>query len=309
MTDIYSVISKEIKDSDIKFESDVSLAKMTSFKIGGTADAGFFPKSPEEFAIAAQVCTKLRIPFYVMGRGSNLLADDEGFRGAVIFTELLNGKNICDFCVSAMAGVGLTSLSRFVGSHGLSGLEFACGIPGSVGGAVAMNAGAYGGEIADVFLGCTVWNENEGFVKYEKSENLFSYRNSSFLKKHEYVLEARFALRKDSPENIKLREEELLARRREKQPLEYPSAGSAFKRPEGHFAAKLIEESGLKGFRIGEVQISEKHSGFVVNLGNASSSDVRILMEQVKNKVFECFGIELEPEIRYLSPKGEESIC
>lgn len=298
-----SGISKEIY-----IEKDVLLSKKTTYKIGGPCDVGIFPETVDAFAAAVSLCREKDIPFYVMGRGSNLLVDDEGFRGAVIFTERMNGVKFDGNRVIAMAGAGLTPLSRKAGEMGLSGLEFACGIPGSVGGGVVMNAGAYGGEITDVFESCTVYRDGVGVFNCFHRDGNFSYRHTSFLENHDYVLECTFKLHCDSPEEIRAREEDLLSRRREKQPLEYPSAGSAFKRPEGYFAAKLIDDAGLKGFRIGGAEVSSKHSGFFINAGGATSGDVIRLYYEVRERVEKLFGVLLESEVRYLSPKGERVI-
>ncbi|MBR5460516.1 MAG: UDP-N-acetylmuramate dehydrogenase [Clostridia bacterium] len=304
MTELFQELS-EISTSRI--EGDVLLSKKTTFKIGGPCDIGFFPETVEELEDALNICHRYGIPRYVMGRGSNLLADDEGFRGAVIFTERMNRVRIDGERVCALAGMGLTPLSRTVGESGLTGLEFACGIPGSVGGGIVMNAGAYNGELSQVVERCTVLRNGET-VTCTNAEADFSYRHSAFLGNGDLVLEAVFHLENDSPEEIRRREEELLLRRREKQPLEYPSAGSAFKRPEGSFAAKLIDEAGLKGFSVGGAQVSEKHAGFIINRSGATSHDMLALFREVRDRVEKHSGIRLEPEVRYLSPKGEEAI-
>lgn len=306
MTDIFENVSRIAEK--IYIEKDVLLAKKTTYRIGGPADVGIYPSTVEEFGTAVSVCKNLDIPFYVMGRGSNLLADDVGFRGAVIFTERMNSVRIEGNRIYAMAGAGLTALSRQAGAHGLTGLEFACGIPGSVGGGVVMNAGAYGGEISDVLESCTVYREGVGVAECTREDGEFAYRDTAFLRNRDFILESVFALGYGDPCDIKLREEELLSRRREKQPLEYPSAGSAFKRPDGYFAAKLIEDAGLKGLRVGGAEVSEKHSGFIVNVGSATSSDVIALYGKVRERVRELFGVTLESEVRYLTPKGEEVI-
>ncbi len=311
MTDFFAELLRlaEKNRPTIHIEKDVLLSKKTSFKIGGPADIGVFPKNEEDFVWAVSACRSLSLPVYILGRGSNVLADDEGFRGAVIFTEQMCGFERVGNTIFALAGTNVTSLSREAGRMGLSGLEFACGIPGSVGGAVLMNAGAYGGEVKDVVTKCRVFYPDSCEVsEYVNVEGTFSYRHSIFMENGGFVLGAEFLLQEDLPEEIKKREEELLSRRREKQPLEYPSAGSAFKRPEGYFAAKLIEDAGLKGFRVGGAEVSEKHSGFVINKGDATSSDVIALLCDVRDTVMKKFGVELCPEIRYLSPKGEKNI-
>ncbi len=293
----------------IRIEENVLLSKKTTFKIGGPADVGIFPETEEDLLWAVEACSHFEIPVYLLGRGSNMLCDDEGFRGAVIFTENMCGFEREENSLLTLAGTGLTPLAREAGRLGLAGLEFACGIPGSVGGAVLMNAGAYGGEIKDVIKSVRVLNPSSLTVEeYENSEDMFSYRHSIFMDSGAHVISARLELFSDIPEEIRKREDELLSRRREKQPLEYPSAGSAFKRPEGYFAAKLIEDAGLKGVSVGGAEVSEKHSGFVINRKDATSLDVISLLNLVRERVFNEFGVVLSPEIRYLSPEGEKDI-
>ena len=302
---LYDVAEKDGINIDI--QKDVLLSQKTTFKIGGACDAALFPKTVEEFEWAHETVEKLGIPLFVMGRGSNLLVDDEGFRGAVIFTEKMNECTRDGNKLVCLAGASLTPLSRNAAKMGLAGLEFACGIPGSVGGAVIMNAGAYGGEMRDVVKSCTILTKNGLVFDYKTKEDTFSYRYSEFEKMGALVLGAVLELYEDDPEKIVEREEELLSRRREKQPLEYASAGSAFKRPEGYFAAKLIEDAGLKGYAVGGACVSEKHSGFVINRGGASCSDVMSVMNYVREKVRRDTGVVLCPEVRYLSPEGEKA--
>lgn len=309
MTDFFARLH-DVAEKDginIDIEKDVLLSQKTTFKIGGACDAALFPKTLEEFEWAHETVRKLEIPLFVMGRGSNLLVDDEGFRGAVIFTEGMNTYTREGNTLVCLAGTSLTPLSRIAAKMGLAGLEFACGIPGSVGGAVIMNAGAYGGEMRDVVKSCTVLTENGLIFDVKTKEDTFSYRHSKFQEMGAYVLKAEIELFEDDPEKILEREEQLLARRREKQPLEYASAGSAFKRPEGYFAAKLIEDAGLKGYGVGGACVSEKHSGFVINRGGATCSDVMSVMKHVREQVKDKTGVVLCPEIRYLSPEGEKA--
>ena len=310
MTNYFASISRNLEESgrNIRIEKDVALSKKTSFRIGGPADVGIYPRSFDEFEYIFKLLNDEKIPFYVFGRGSNLLVSDEGYRGAAIFCEGLDKVSFSENGAVAEAGVGLTALSRQAAGRGLAGLEFACGIPGSVGGGVVMNAGAYGGEISDVLVLCRCYSPKYGIITVDKSDAQLSYRHSRFLENGEIVLCAEFELKKDDPHEIISRCEGLLNRRREKQPLEYPSAGSAFKRPEGHFAAKLIEDAGLKGLAVGGAQVSEKHSGFVINRGNATCGDVLLLMRRIKDTVFEKYGVLLESEVRYLSENGERCI-
>ncbi len=310
MTNYFASISRILEESgrNISVEENVPLSKKTSFKIGGPADAGVFPESIEDFEYILKLLKNADIPFYVFGRGSNLLVSDEGYRGVAVFCERLDKVSFSGNTVVAEAGVGLTALSRQAAAQGLSGLEFACGIPGSVGGGVVMNAGAYGGEMSDVLVSCKCYSPENGIITVKRTEALFSYRHSRFFEKSEIVLSVELALTCDDPKNIVSRCEELLTRRREKQPLEYPSAGSAFKRPKGYFAAKLIEDAGLKGLSVGGAQVSEKHSGFVINRKDATCRDVLVLMSRVKDAVFEKYGVMLESEVRYLSETGERCI-
>ena len=310
MTKLFEYVLRAFEKSGLKIyvEENVPLSRKTSFKTGGVADAGVYPESVEDFSAALDVLRTLDIPVYVMGRGSNLLVNDNGFRGAVVFTERLASVDFDGNTVTVGAGAGLTSLSRQAGDRGLSGLEFACGIPGSVGGGVVMNAGAYDGEISDVFLSCICYSPGKKLFRVEKADADFSYRHARFLSRGETVLESSFLLKEGERDQIKLREEELLFKRRDKQPLEYPSAGSAFKRPEGYFAARLIDEAGLKGYSIGGAQVSEKHAGFIINRENATSAELLSLFRYVRESVLKASGVLLEPEVRYLGEEGELAI-
>ncbi len=242
------------------------------------------------------------LPYYILGKGSNVLFADEGYPGVVI--EIGAGmekvERTGDTGIRAQAGVSLSALAVFAAREGLSGLEFAGGIPGTLGGAVTMNAGAYGGEMKDVIVSAKVMDE-EGVVQELSCEELqLGYRTSIVQKKQLVVLEAEFLLKPGTTEEIQNTMKELNAKRREKQPLEYPSAGSTFKRPEGYFAGKLIEDAGLRGYRVGDAQVSEKHCGFVVNRGKATCAEVLQLIKDVQKEVKEQFGVQLEPEVRII---------
>jgi UDP-N-acetylmuramate dehydrogenase len=248
-----------------------------------------------------------KIPYYVLGNGTNMLVSDDGFKGVIIALKDLNGEIVFKdtderdkVSVTAYAGCTLARLSSEAASRGLQGTEFASGIPGSIGGAVVMNAGAYGGEIKDILEYADVLDEDGNTVRLYNSDLEFGYRRSIIQKKNYIVLLVSFILKRGNEKNIKAEIRELNERRREKQPLEYPSAGSTFKRPEGYFAGKLIEDSGLKGYRIGDAQVSEKHCGFVINRGKATSADIYSLIGDVIATVYEKTGVQLEPEIKLL---------
>lgn len=273
----------------------------TTFRIGGPADALALPKTPEEVAEVVRFCHEHAQPYYVLGNGSNLLVSDEGYRGLVLqlyrnFNDIqVNGETI-----TVQSGAMLAAVARTAYQTGLTGLEFASGIPGTIGGAVVMNAGAYGGEMKNVLKEVTVLTkEGEVLVIPAKALEL-GYRTSVIPKNGWIVLGAVLQLKKGDQEQILARMEELKEQRITKQPLDLPSAGSTFKRPEGYFAGKLIMDAGLRGFTVGGAQVSEKHCGFVVNRGDATAADVWELICEVKRRVKEMTGVELEPEVKLL---------
>ena len=273
----------------------------TTFRIGGPADALALPKTPEEVAEVVRFCHEHAQPYYVLGNGSNLLVSDEGYRGLVLqlyrnFNDIqVNGETI-----TVQSGAMLAAVARTAYQTGLTGLEFASGIPGTIGGEVVMNAGAYGGEMKNVLKEVTVLTkEGEVLVIPAKALEL-GYRTSVIPKNGWIVLGAVLQLKKGDQEQILARMEELKEQRITKQPLDLPSAGSTFKRPEGYFAGKLIMDAGLRGFTVGGAQVSEKHCGFVVNRGNATAADVWELICEVKRRVKEMTGVELEPEVKLL---------
>lgn len=271
----------------------------TTFRVGGPADYFVVPKSAEEVAGVIRLCKEYGVPYFVEGNGSNLLVGDKGIRGVVlqIFKSM---SNICveGEQITAQAGASLAQIANAALAESLAGFEFAAGIPGTLGGAVVMNAGAYGGEMKDVLASVKVLTEEGEVLELAADELELGYRTSIIPKKNYIVLEARILLKKGNQEEIKGYMDELRKKRIEKQPLEYPSAGSTFKRPEGYFAGKLIQDAGLKGFTVGGAQVSEKHSGFVINKGNATAADIMSLMEQVTELVKKDSGITLEPEVK-----------
>lgn len=277
------------------------MSKHTSFRIGGPADLFVQPANEEELWNALHLARQEKVPFFIVGNGSNLLVSDEGFRGMILHTGgMLKDIFVEGDVIYAQAGALLSTVAKTALEHGLAGMEFAAGIPGTLGGAVCMNAGAYGGEMKDILLDAEVLTqEGERLVLPVEELNL-SYRHSVIFEKNYVVLAAHIRLSRGDTAEIKNRMNELAGARRDKQPLEYPSAGSTFKRPEGYFAGKLIQDAGLKGYTVGGAQISEKHSGFVINRGGATAEEVRFLIRQVQQKVRSQFGVELEPEVRML---------
>lgn len=282
------------------------MAAATSFHIGGPADVLIDIPSPDAVAAVVSCCQQQRIPFLVLGNGSNLLVGDKGFRGAVLRLKFADRVPTLteDGILRCAAGISLTQLCVFARDHGLTGLEFAYGIPGTVGGAVYMNAGAYGGEMAQVLTTVTVVpleGDDHTPVTLPADKLALGYRHSALMDRFPaIVVEAAFRLQPGDADAITARMKELMAKRQEKQPLEYPSAGSFFKRPEGHFAGALIEQAGLKGYAVGGAQVSEKHAGFVINRNHATAADVLALCRHVQHIIREKDGVELEPEVRFI---------
>ncbi|ADL50154.1 UDP-N-acetylmuramate dehydrogenase [Clostridium cellulovorans] len=276
----------------------------TSFKVGGSVDILVTPTNIEEIIEVIKLCKADRIPFFVMGNGSNLLIKDGGIRGVVIKLEKLNHVEVNGNEIKVESGVLMKDLSKAALEARLTGLEFICGIPGTVGGAIAMNAGAYNGEIKDVIDSAVVLDEDGKILTLTNRELELGYRTSSVLKRHYIALSATFILKNGNYDEIKAIIDDLTRRREEKQPLEYASAGSTFKRPTGYFAGKLIQDSGLKGYSVGDAQVSEKHSGFVINKGTATAKDVLAVIAHVQKVVKEKFSVELETEVRIM---GEDN--
>ena len=280
---------------------DEPMSEHTTFKIGGPADLFVTPDDADEIAEVLEACRAAEVPYFVLGCGSDLLVSDEGYRGVIIsLTEGLVGVTVDGKEMSCQAGVGLREASEMACELGLSGLEFACGIPGSIGGACFMNAGAYGGCIADVLKSVRVLLADGSVDTLGVDELNLGYRKSRIADEGMVVLSATFALKKGEPEEIRATMDELTRKREEKQPLEMPSAGSTFKRPEGYFAGKLITDAGLKGWQSGGAAVSKKHAGFVVNVGDATAADVHAVIEHVQDEVERQFGVRLQPEVRFL---------
>ena len=296
---MYNEILRIVKSED-KILKNESLKNHSTFKIGGEAKYIVMPSCVDEIKELISYLKNKNIKFYVIGNGSNLLFDDDGFDGVIVkIAKNFSDVKIEDNVIYAQSGATLARIANLALENSLTGFEFAAGIPGTVGGAIKMNAGAYGGEMKDVVVCTTYLDKNNEIKERINGEQGFVYRNSAF-SDDEIILSSKIVFKRGIYDEIKLTMSDLNKRRREKQPLEYPSAGSTFKRPEGYFAAKLIDDASLRGVSIGDAQVSEKHTGFVVNKGNATKKDVVELMEHIKNTVKEKFGVELEAEVKII---------
>lgn len=305
----------KLKDSFIKsieeivgsenIKLDELMKKHTTFKVGGPADILVYPSTYEMVKKVIAACKANNVEYFLMGNGSNLIVKDGGFRGVVIKVDHLNEIKVSDSFVTAQCGAVLSSVAKAALENSLTGLEFASGIPGYIGGAVAMNAGAYGGEMSHVLEKVLVINNENNIIELTIDELELGYRTSAILKYGYIVLETTMRLTQGDKDEIKTRMNELAVQRRTKQPLEYPSAGSTFKRPVGYFAGKLIQDAGLRGASVGGAQVSEKHSGFVINTGDATASDILNLIKHVQDEVYKQFGVELHTEVRII---GEELV-
>lgn len=288
---------KEIVDED-QIYIEEPMKSHTTFRIGGPADVLVTPRL-DQVKVLIDLCKKEAVPYTIIGNGSNLLVGDKGIRGVVIEF----GRQAAEIVIEgnsivAQSGALLSKTAHAACEAGLSGMEFAAGIPGTIGGAVMMNAGAYGGEMKDIVTSVRVLTAEGELITVSGADMAFGYRHSKAMEENYVILSVCLQLKEDKKEDIRARMEELKKKRIEKQPLEYPSAGSTFKRPEGYFAGKLIMDAGLAGFCVGDAQVSEKHCGFVINKGQATAKDVTTLMEQVQDRVEERFKVRLEPEVR-----------
>ena len=280
---------------------DEPMSRHTTFRVGGPADFFVTPKAKEEVRDVIRICKEAGMPYYIIGNGSNLLVSDEGYRGVIVqIYKEMNEVKVEGDLVKAQAGALLSGIAAKALGAELSGFEFASGIPGTIGGACVMNAGAYGGEMKDVLESVTVLTGEGKIIELGRNELELGYRTSVIAKKGYIVLGAVLKLERGDGEKIKTYMDELKEKRVTKQPLEYPSAGSTFKRPEGYFAGKLIEDAGLRGFQVGGAQVSEKHCGFVINRDYATAADIMELMRQVQIRVKENSGVDLEPEVKRL---------
>ncbi len=286
-----------IQKEDWELLADVPLSRLTTFRTGGPATV-LFPKTETLVALLIPILERKRIPYFVLGNGSNVIAKDSGYEGLILCLTQMKEIRVSGTDLTASAGASITGLASVAQKNGLTGMEFFYGIPGSVGGAVFMNAGAYGGECKNILKEAT-YVTRSGEVKTQPASCLeMGYRTSIFEKNGAVILSATFCLEKGDPNAIRKKMEELMAKRVEKQPLEYPSAGSTFKRFEGRFTAQMIDEAGLKGYRVGGAQVSEKHAGFVINFDNATSEDIFNLIRQIQNVILEKEGRAIECEVR-----------
>ena len=298
MENIIEVLKNAIGEENV-IENE-PMSKHTTFRIGGNADIFVTPQSTEDIENVIRIAEKTNTPYYIIGNGSNLLVKDNGISGIVIqiykkYSDItIEGNEI-----TVQSGALLSTVAKKAMENSLTGFEFASGIPGTIGGAVCMNAGAYGGEIKDVLISCKVL-KNGKIVELNNEQAGFEYRNSRIMAEKMIVLEAVLKLEKGDKEEISSKMKELNSQRNTKQPVEFPSAGSTFKRPEGYFAGKLIQDAGLMGYSVGGAMVSDKHAGFVVNKGGATAKDVLDLIKYVQDTVEEKFGVKLEPEVRLI---------
>ena len=291
-------ILEEILGED--FHTNVSMKRHTTFKTGGPADYFICPQSVDKMAECIKLLAGSDYSYYIVGNGSNIIVPDSGIRGVVVSTKGLRGISAEGNKITALAGNLNAEVSRFAMNNSLGGMEFLSGIPGTIGGAVYMNAGAYNHEIAHILTKATYLTRKGELVDIFNEDIGYGYRKSIFMQKDATIVSAEFELFGKDKEEIEAYTADLNQRRRDKQPLSYPSAGSVFKRPEGHFAGKLIEDAGLKGYRIGGAMVSEKHAGFIINYDNATSTDILELIKYVQKTVYEKFGVELENEVKIL---------
>lgn len=299
---VYRLFKDIIKKGYIAMDEPMN--RHTSFKIGGPADIFVMPGNKEELANSIKLCKSEGFKYFVMGNGSNLIVRDKGYRGVIIkVSESMSDIKVEGCKITAEAGALLSVVSKTALNNSLAGLEFASGIPGSLGGAIAMNAGAYGGEMKDVVTKVLCLDTDGNLIEYMNNEMNFGYRKSRVQDEDLIVVEVEIELKEGKYEEVKAYVSELTEKRTSKQPLNLPSAGSVFRRPEGYFAGKLIEDAGLKGLRLGDAQVSEKHSGFIVNLGKATGEDVINLIKVVQKTVSDKFGVKLETEVKII---GEE---
>jgi UDP-N-acetylmuramate dehydrogenase len=304
IVNIKSMLKDVLKSSDIKFYEPIK--KYTFTKLGGEADILITPSTLEEIQLIYKKAKENKVPITIIGNGTNLIVKDSGIAGLVISLKKLNEVKVKDRVITAQAGANIIDVSRMALNESLSGLEFACGIPGTVGGALCMNAGAYGGQVSDVLKKALVLTESGEHLVLEKEALLLGYRKSIISQNNYVVLQAEFELQHGHYQQIKEKMDENTRLREQKQPLEYPSCGSVFKRPPGYFAGKLIQDSGLQGLRIGGAEVSRKHAGFIVNVDHATAKDYIELIQVIQKTVKEKYGVDLETEVIVIGKEDEE---
>lgn len=293
--------SNVLRENQIKLNEPMS--RHTTFGIGGPADCFLIPETLEQLKVIVRIAAKNKIPLFVLGGGANLLVRDKGIRGAVLFTGRLQSMERKGNFLKAASGVATARVAREALQYNLSGMEFAAGIPGSIGGAAFMNAGAYGGEMSKIIAAATVCDEAGDIITYTRKDLDYSYRHSRFMNRKELIVDITLGLKAGNHRDIENLMNDLNQRRRVKQPLEKKSAGSTFKRPDGHFVGQMLEELGLKGYAVGDAKVSEKHAGFLINDGKASCEDMLSLIREVQHRVRERYGVTLYPEVQIV---GEE---
>lgn len=293
---MYEALKRYVPEENIK--KDVPLKQYTTFRVGGAADCMVEIAAEEQLRQIIHYLNIVEYPYFILGNGSNLLVSDKGYKGVILHVaDAMSGISVAGTKISVQAGALMSRTARAAMEHGLTGMEFASGIPGTIGGGIVMNAGAYGGEFSRIVESVQVLDRQGQSLTLDNATMEFGYRTSA-IKNHAFVVtQVCLNLAQGEPEQIKARMDELARMRKEKQPLEFPSAGSTFKRPEGYFAGKLIMDAGLRGFSVGGAQVSEKHCGFVINKGQATAEDIHRLIYTVSEKVYDNCGVRLEPEV------------
>lgn len=294
------IISKLNKIDNLEVEENILLKNYTTFKVGGPANLFLTPKNESALLNLTKIIQNVDIPYFVLGKGSNVIVGDKGYRGIIIYTGELDKIIVDKNNIKAQSGATLKDITKIAQKNSLTGMEFASGIPGTLGGAVFMNAGAYGGEMNDIIKNVSAVNTTGKKVVLSKEDLKLSYRSSLFQDKNYIILDATMKLKHGKKTKIKEKMEILNQKRRNKQPLEYPSAGSSFKRPENHYTGPLIEKAKMKGYQIGGAQVSEKHAGFIINKGNATAKDILNLIQKVQKEVYKISGVKLKPEPKFL---------
>ena len=296
-----NIITEKLKNiNKLIVQNNVSMKKYTTFKVGGEAKIFITPLTIDSLSQALKIISESDYPFFVLGSGSNIIVSDNGYEGIVIYLEKLNKVTVNNNIITAETGLSLSKLANKAKEASLSGLEFSSGIPGSLGGALFMNAGAYGGEMKDV-VESVLTLDHKGNYKEVNAEKLnLSYRDSLLQKENLIAVKANIKLKKGDKEKIAAKMKELNKKRKEKQPLSWPSAGSIFKRPENDYAGRLIEEAGLKGYSIGDAQVSKKHAGFIINKGKATANEIKELIKNIQEQVYKMSGIKLEIEPKFI---------
>lgn len=294
------IIDELAQIQNLKLEQNVMLKKYTTFKVGGPADIFITPRTEQALKSLTRIINESEQSYFVLGKGSNIIVGDKGYDGVIIYTGQLDKIKVDNNTIVAQSGATLKDIAEIAQDHSLTGMEFASGIPGSLGGAVFMNAGAYGGEMNDIIQKVSAVDQKGQKKVMPKKELNLSYRSSIFQENEYIILDAFLELKKGKKENIRAKMDKLERKRKTKQPLEYPSAGSSFKRPEDHYTGPLIEKANMKGYQIGGAQVSEKHAGFIINKGNATAQDIIKLIQKIQKEVYAISGVKLKPEPKFL---------